>query len=341
MNNVQLSFDDVRIVPRYSTIRSRKDVSTDVSFLDMKLTVPIISSNMDTVTGVTMAKSMWDNGGVGCLHRFMSIEQNVRDFLSVGPNCIVSVGVGPNEVERAIALIKVGANKVCIDVAHGASDHVVEIYDKVRCMLPFGYIIVGNFATGESILDFERHMKSRTKPDAYKIGIGPGSACKTSVQTGCGLPALATIIDCQAAGVTQPLIADGGIRSSGDMAKALAAGASMVMLGGLLAGTDESPGELHRTDFGYKKRYRGSASKESYQVQGKESEWRTFEGDSFEVPATGPLKDVINNLTAGVRSACSYVGANNLTELREKAKFVQVTANGVIEADSHGNKGSK
>lgn len=352
--NKSFSFDDVLIVPRFSQIKSRADVSLKQTLLGMEIDVPFISSNMDSVTGPKMASAMREQGALGALHRFCTIEENINMFLQSPEETIVSIGLGDKELQRAEASYQHGAWNFLIDVAHGSSIAVVEQYDNLRQKVGNGAnIIVGNFATCRNIDDFKFHCKSHYKPNAYKVGIGGGSACLTRVVTGCGLPTLASILDCVQ--TKEIIIADGGIRNSGDCVKALASGASLIMMGKMLVGCDESPGEVYSSQnelasytfhsnypnkkyygsSGYKK-YRGSASSESYQVQGKTASHRAPEGDSFLVLYTGPVSEVLNNLSAGIKSGCSYVGASNLDELRENVEFVEVTSNGAKESGAHG-----
>jgi IMP dehydrogenase len=308
----------------------------------MKLNLPIISSNMDTVTGSEMARAMFNSGAVGSLHRFSTIEDNVKQFLDSPNRSIVSVGLGISELDRALALSNAGAFTILVDVAHGASMKVVQQVKDLRGILPEDtQIIVGNFATARSIKDFLYHL-GNYRVDAWKVGIGGGSACLTRVVTGCGMPTLASVIDCASLGL--PIIADGGMRNSGDIAKALAAGATTVMLGGMLAGTLETPGEViwdqeggYLLNTGHKK-YRGSASTESYEVQGKIASHRSYEGDSYLVPYKGPVKDILQQIEGGLRSSLSYVGANNLEEFRERATLVQITGQGFKENGSHGKR---
>ena len=325
-----LSFDDILMIPRFSEIKSRKDVDLSQVLFDTEISNPFISSNMDTVTGARMADAMWQAGAIGSLHRFMPIEDNVNEFDKVAGACIVSVGLGTTELERAVALYEAGAQIFLIDVAHGSSMEVVKQYDALRRQMAETHIIVGNFATAESIKAFKHHTCSKYKPDAYKIGIGGGSACLTRVVTGFGLPTFASIQDCATSG--EVIIADGGIRNSGDAAKALAAGADLLMIGRLFAGAEESPSSR----AGDTKKYRGSASAESYEVQGKTASHRAPEGDSYTVPYTGPVKNTVDMLAAGIRSACSYAGANNLNEFRELVDFVEVTQGGANESKAHG-----
>jgi len=357
------SFDDVLLIPRYSTIASRKDVSTITYVAGNSLRVPIISSNMDTVTTSNMANAMVENGGIGCLHRFLSIEDNINEYKKSHENTWCSFGVGRKELERLEALFSTGCNTFVLDVAHGAAEHVVSTVKQAKNIIGSNAaLIVGNFATVESIKAFNYHLGYEV--DAYKVGIGGGSMCTTRVVTGCGLPTFASLLEMKSLELN--LIADGGIRNSGDYAKALAVGAKAIMLGKLLAGSKESPGEiLYKNKFGHflteeehfprnfingewqidksfnsdlslYKNYRGSASAESYKVQGKTSEWRSPEGESTLVPCTGPVKHTIEQLQGGLRSAMSYVGANNLSEFRENSEFVVVTSNGLNESLPHG-----
>lgn len=381
-----ITFDDVLITPSFSEIRSRRECRTDQMFLDETLSFPLISSNMDSVTSPEMAFALSKFGSVACLHRFQSIEENIKQWETSadtifntfnGHAPLVSVGIGEKELQRAIALNKAGARRFVIDVAHGAASHVVHMYDLLREKLNSdSYIVVGNFATAESIKSFNYYVKTNQKPDAFKVGIGGGSMCTTRIVSGIGHPTLGSVMDCVT--TEYPIIADGGIRSSGDIAKALAAGATAVMVGGLLAGTDEAPGEIVRKtalsdnsefefdkkDFSdeqlfdeacaivsyatnrsvtclqinkYKK-YQGSASLESYQKQNKTASHRAPEGESTLVPYKGPVTPILQALQAGVQSAMSYVGASNLDEFREQARFIKITNNGYKESLAHGKK---
>lgn len=356
---MKLSFDDTLLTPQFSTLESRKDVSTSINWLGIPLTSPIISSNMDSVTNSQMAATMALNGAVGTLHRFNTIDENVQEYYTAkdiifnnvnnAPHSSVigSVGIGDVEYERAIRLAKAGCQHILIDVAHGAAIHVVKQYDRLRRSLDDSvYIIVGNFAKARSIEEFNKHSTCSRKPDSYKIGVGSGSNCSTRIVTGCGWPTLASLLDCKQLGLS--LIADGGMKNSGDIVKALAAGADVVMLGSLLAGTDETPGEIisQQVDdaiidgipvpkFTLNKKYRGSASAESYAVQGKTATHRAPEGVSRLVPYKGPVVDVLNTLNGGIRSGMTYLNASSLTELRN-CEIVQVSNSGHIEGTPHG-----
>lgn len=357
-----LCFDDVLLVPKFSDVSSRQEVSTNVNFLGLDLTFPLISSNMDSVTSPEMAIALDKFGAISCLHRFQSIPQNCFEFEksskeSINPP-LVSIGIGENEIRRALALNESGATRFVIDVAHGAAQHVVDMYDNLRSQLSQDcYIVVGNFATSQSIKEFLKRVKSERKPDAYKVGIGGGSMCTTRVVTGHGLPTFASITDCASLGFD--IIADGGIRTSGDIVKALAAGAKMIMIGNLLAGTDEAPGKMiyrvwdhaygierdltevkwdHQAVKSKHKIYRGSASRESYEVQGKTSSHRSPEGESTLIEYKGPVTPILEQLKAGVKSGMSYCNSRTIQELKENSEFVRVTNNGMVESKAHGVK---
>lgn len=347
-----LSFDDILVIPKFSEIKSRKDVYPYTIFSTLQL--PVISSNMDSVTGSLMSQAMLKNGAMACLHRFCTIDENIKmfqeSFVEETDHALrpwVSIGLGDKELERAKALHYEGAQTFVVDVAHGANSQVVKQVEHLREVLDsYVEIIVGNFATKQSILDFQFYLSNKNHVRAFKVGIGGGSACTTRMVTGCGMPTFSSILNCR--DDSYDIIADGGIRNSGDVCKAIAAGASAVMIGGMLAGTDEAPGEvvgepgaiddLRKFDKSNKlwKHYRGSASQESYVVQNKVEDWRTAEGESFMVRYKGPVKNILKEIEAGLRSSMSYVGARNIKEFQDKAEFIQVTSNGYRESQPHG-----
>lgn len=338
------TFDDVLIKPQFSFVKSRKDVTLETDVGGLELHLPIFSANMDTISGTEMCKAMNKAGGMGVLHRFWSVEDNVKAYLET--KAAVSVGLGGAELERAKALIDAGAKFFFIDVAHGASSEVVNQLHKIKAIKDV-WVCVGNFASKESVATFLRVCGPKYTPNAIKVGVGPGSACTTRIKTGVGVPQLSAIIECVEAAYPYPVIADGGLRTAGDIAKAIGAGASAVMIGGMLAGTDETPGEIRHesglpqgcsSDFNDKlvKRYRGSASKESYEVQGKDTAWRTAEGESFTVLYKGPVAAVLQDIEGGLRSSFTYVGATTLINFKEKVTFIKISANSVKENGAHG-----
>lgn len=330
-----LTFDDVLIVPAKSEVRSRRDPQL-TSHLTKKRTIetPIISANMDTITESEMAICMHQLGGAGILHRFASIEDQVAFVEKVkasGASLLsASIGVNTDFKERATALIKAGVNVMTIDIAHGHSVAMMDVMKWLKDTHPDVEIIAGNMAMPEAARDL-----IEAGADAIKVGIGPGSMCTTRIITGCGVPQLSAIALCAevADEYNVPVIADGGIKNSGDIVKAFAAGASTVMLGSMLSGTIETPGEIQNG----RKQYRGMASK-SAQVswRGGLPEGMAPEGESTFVNVKGHVKDVILELMGGIRSGMSYVNATSISEIRHKARFIEMSSAGYSESRAHG-----
>ena len=467
-----LAFDDVLIIPSRSSIQSRKDVSTEAWLVPgIHLSIPIVSSNMDTVTETHMAIAMAQLGGIGILHRFMSIDQQAdcvlrvkrseslvvespltispevsaeqarqrmaevdvgglvvvdednyllgivthRDLLLIPdsdipvsqvmtprerlvvasqdesveearrklydhrveklplvdgeghltglitaqdivkiqkhPNATkdsrgrlrvgAAVGARLDDMERAVSCLAAGVDTLVVDIAHGHSDHVINMVRSLKQKFPQVPVIAGNVATAQGVNDLVV-----AGADAVKVGVGSGSICTTRIVTGFGVPQLSAIIECAEAGqaMNVPIIADGGIRNSGDLIKSLAAGASTVMIGGLLAGTDESPGAtVIREDRRYKI-IRGmaslSANMDRRRLDKNElaiEEWGEVvpEGVEATVPYKGALADVIYQLVGGLRSGLSYAGAHSIEELWQRAEFIRITPSGMQESHPH------
>lgn len=344
-----LSYDDVLLIPQYSNIDSRFDVNTSTQLGNKTFKYPIVSANMDTITGLPMAKAMHKAGAFSILNRHRYVDYDFQDWLDVIHSMPVkSFCVGVNKRDRAFISCLADDDTleseelfITIDVAHGHSEKVFQQVRHIRNS--FGVlrkinIIAGNVATyqgAEFLVD--------AGADAIKVGIGPGSLCSTRIVTGCGYPQLSAIYNISTyfhnrgiKGVK--LIADGGIRTSGDIVKALAAGADMVMLGSLLAGTVETPGDVYTHPNGHKyKVYRGQASFEAQVDQNKPSSEIYAEGVYKETPYTHrSVKEVVDELMKGVRSGMSYCGARNIAELQNNAKFVQVTNSTIKENVPHG-----
>lgn len=326
-----VTFDDVLIRPQYSDIESRTEISTSTTFCGMALTKPVISANMDYVTGPDMQIAMIKAGGLGILHRFMPWEKQLEAIdLVVEETGVIAFSVGTrdctdsfNRVRYLDALYNVPHKIVCIDVAHGHSMKVERLVRKIKNSFADWKIIAGNVATAEGTIDL-----IKAGADAIKVGIGPGSVCTTRIVTGVGVPQLSAIIECAntARPFKVPVIADGGIRTAGDIVKALAAGATVVMVGNLLAGTTETPGEVLTTATGRKlKGYRGQS------IFGTNDTLYTKEGVSGYVDEKGPVAEVLHQLMGGLRSGMSYVGARTLAELRDNTVFVRVSGHTVHE----------
>jgi IMP dehydrogenase len=468
-----LTFDDVLLVPKHSSIRSRSDVDT-ATFLvpNIQMAIPIISSNMDTVTEASMAIAMAQAGGIGIIHRFMTVDSQAREvrrvkraesFVVENPITIsldenlkvarekmveadigglvvvddedhllgllttrdvllaantsipvrdvmtprgklvvasedepldsarlklyehrieklplvdaddrimglitaqdiiklrrhpqatkddkgrlrvgIAVGVRREDHKRAAACVDAGVDVMVVDVAHGHADHALDMVRQLKSRFPQVPVIAGNVATADAVLDL-----ADAGAEAVKVGVGSGSICITRVVTGYGVPQLTAISDCAQAGrsVGVPIIADGGIRNSGDVSKALAAGASTVMLGGALAGTDESPGAAVIRGGRRYKIVRGMASltanvarAEVDRVENVEDEeWREIvpEGVEAVVPYRGSVEDILHQFVGGLRSGMSYAGAKTMESFWDKAEFIRITAAGKDESDVH------
>ncbi|MBK25114.1 MAG: guanosine monophosphate reductase [Halobacteriovorax sp.] len=368
-------FDDVLMVPQYSNVSSRKeiDLSSKLENINYHFRLPIISSPMDTITEDEMAYSMLSSGGMGIVHRYNSIKEQAEIVANLSNRLIeenhkgssavaAAVGVSGDYIDRATALYDAGARILCVDIAHG--HHILMKNALFELRKIFGntvHLMAGNVATVKAFDDL-----ATWGANSIRVGIGGGSICSTRTQTGHGVPTLQSVIDCaqsQYAGDVK-LIADGGIRNSGDIVKALAAGADFVMVGSLLSGTDETPGEVEvdgideyeyyvsttltasavcapglsvnesLTDDTKKyKAYRGMASPEA------QIEWRGYpssvEGVATRVECKGPVGDILQTLLTGIRSGLSYSGAKNISTLQSKAKFIKQSSSGAAESNTH------
>lgn len=285
---------------------------------------------MDTITESAMANFMSSKGAMGALHRFMSLEENIKEFKKCQGLVFVSIGCSVSELERAEALRDAGADYFCVDVAHAHAKYVGKTLKSLRHLLADRCIMAGNVATyaGADYL-------ASCGADIIKAGIGGGSVCSTRIKTGFGVPMLTCIQDC--ARSDRSIVADGGIRTSGDIVKALAFGADFVMIGGMLAGTAPTPGKIIQKEDGSKvKRYRGMASKEAQEnFLGQMHEWKTAEGVATEVPFKENPDAIIMDIIGGLRSGLTYAGADTINELQRKLNYVVVTQAGRIESMPH------
>jgi len=330
-----VTYDDVLLVPQYSSIESRSEIDVG-NFLSEHLffSLPIISSPMDTVTEEAMATAMHHNGGLGIIHRYNSIEEQaglaLHTSIATGKAPVAAaIGMTGDFLERTDALVANGAQIICVDVAHGhhclmrkALTALKNKYDDAI------HIIAGNIATLDGFNDL-----ADWGADSIRCNIGGGSICSTRVQTGHGMPGLQTVLDCSRSNRQANIIADGGIRNSGDAVKALAAGADFVMLGSLLAGTDESPGEIQSCGDRRYKIYRGMASKDA------QLEWKgavsSDEGISTTVNYKGPVEEVLKGLRKGIASGFSYSGCRSISEMQSKSLFTIQTNAGLSESKTH------
>ena len=351
------SFDDIMIAPTHSTVHSRSEPDTNsVLAGSIKLSAPIISSPMDTVTGPKMAYAMSVNGGVGILHRFLSKEEQsymIHDMLDryaegnhsrCDVKIIPAIGVGDKERDRFAYLYQKHGDilsGVAIDVANGDSDYMLDMVRWVReeagVSLP---IIAGNVATGEGFLRL-----AEAGANAVRVGIGGGSICKTRIMTGIGVPTLASVADCYLARERSgsfkevSIIADGGIRYPADFVKSLAAGADAIIAGRIFAGTLESPGEIITINGKKVKTYRGMASKEVQEDRrGGMRPGTCAEGVSTHIPLKGKAHYIVSEFCGGLRSAMTYVNARNLKDLRSNSRFIRLTPSALDESHAFGTK---
>ncbi len=356
-----LTFDDVLLIPAESHVLPN-EVKLDTKLAsNLQLHIPLISAGMDTVTEGNMAIAMAENGGLGVIHKNLSIEAQVEEVKkakgkTVDPNlphpavdnqghllAAAAVGVTSDTFERAESLLEAGADAIVIDTAHGHSAGVLRKIKEIREHFPNATLIAGNVATGEGTAAlFDAGV------DVVKVGIGPGSICTTRIVAGVGVPQITAIYD--AASVAQKygkkIIADGGIKYSGDVVKALAAGGNAVMLGSMFSGTTEAPGTIFTNEGKQFKSYRGMGSVGAMSQQHGSSD-RYFQGGVNEanklvpegvealVPYKGDVSNIIYQIDGGLRAGMGYVGAGTIEELIENSQFVQITNAGLRESHPH------
>jgi len=347
-----LAFDDVLLVPCYTEVKSRSipDLSSYVA--GIKLTTPIISSPMDTVTEADMAITVGRIGGMGIIHRFMSPAEQIDNLRAIeraekASNIsipkVFAIGVGKEELSRFKEVYhSVPVDAVAIDVANGHSSYMREMIHQVRDIAPDIQIIAGNVATGEGFL----HL-AESGANAVRIGIGSGAICSTRIQTAFGVPALQSVMDAYYVKQRNPhfqnvaIIADGGIRYPGDFVKSLAAGADAIMCGRILAQTEESPGTpVWDNNAGIMtKTYRGMASSEVQRdKRGGLKPMTCAEGVSTTLPVTGSVRSVIEEFAGGLRSGMTYANATTLSQLRTNATFIKITSAGLSESHAFGTR---
>ena len=344
-----LTYDDVLLLPDASeVVPSEVDTKTRLT-RNIELSIPVISSAMDTVTESVMAIAMARAGGIGIIHRNFSIEEQVENVIQVKRFGIVgaAVGVGDDGFARASALIDSGVDVIVVDTAHGHHRAVLDEIARIKKAFPKIEIIGGNIATRAGA-----QALINAGADAVKVGVGPGSICTTRVVAGVGVPQVTAIMEAHKACVKAdiPLIADGGLQFSGDIAKAIVAGADTVMVGSLLAGCDESPGELIEINGQKFKGYRGMGSLGAMQSRGEKKSYSKDrymqddvlaedklipEGIEGKVAYSGPVQEVVHQLVGGLRSGMGYAGAATIKDLQINGQLIQITSAGLQESHPH------
>ena len=339
-----LTFDDVLLIPQYSSVLpSETKISLNLT-KKIFLKVPFLSSAMDTVTESKMAIAMALAGGIGVIHRNLSIKDQVKEITKVKNRKLIvgaAVGTSKEDLERAKALINNGCDMIVVDTAHGHSAKVLKILTKLKKIEKNISLCVGNIATGEAA---KRLYDSGA--DIIKVGIGPGSICTTRMVAGIGVPQISAILEVKQALKNKKIkiISDGGIKFSGDIAKALAAGADAIMMGSIFAGTDESPGKKFKVKGKIYKQYRGMGSigamssgsaNRYFQKNFKDKSKFVPEGVEGRVEYKGSISKIIYQLQGGLRSSMGYIGAKNLGQISKNAKFIKITKAGFYESMVH------
>ncbi len=340
-----LTFDDVTLVPKFSEILP-SDVDTSIILTKhLKLKIPILSSAMDTVTESTMAIKIGKVGGIGVIHRNLNIDKQIQEIRKVKKQKVLvgaAVGAGPKEFKRAEAILKENINMIVVDTAHGHTKKVSEIIKFIKNKKnKKTALCAGNVATAEA-----GRFLSKLGVDIIKVGIGPGSICTTRLVAGIGVPQLTAVLNVKN-GVKNrnvKIISDGGIKYSGDLAKAFAAGADAVMIGSLFAGTDEAPGKLIKKNGRLFKSFRGMGSVGAmnkgsadryFQSKQKDSSKYVPEGVEGLAKYKGKVNNVIFKLIGGLRSSMGYLGSKQIKYLRKKPQFVKITKAGFYESMVH------
>ena len=339
-----LTFDDVLLIPRYSNVLpSETDISLNLT-KKISLKVPFLSSAMDTVTESQMAIAMANSGGIGVIHRNLNIKKQAEEVFNVKKKKLIvgaAVGTNKEDIDRAKTLIDNGCDLLVVDTAHGHSQKVLRTLSKLKKINKKIPLCVGNIATGEAAKKLYN-----SGADIIKVGIGPGSICTTRMVAGIGVPQISAIMDVKGALKNKKIkiISDGGIKFSGDIAKALAAGADAIMMGSIFAGTDESPGKKFKIKGKIYKQYRGMGSigamssgsaNRYFQKSFKDKSKFVPEGVEGRVEYKGNVSKIIYQLKGGLRSSMGYIGAKNLNQITKNAKFIKITKAGFYESMVH------
>ena len=339
-----LTFDDVLLVPRYSSILpSETNLNIDLGH-KLILKVPFLSSAMDTVTESAMAIAIAQKGGLGIIHRNLSIvKQSIEVKKTKNKNLLVGAAVGTSneDLTRAKSLIDAGVDLIVIDTAHGHSNKVVKILSKIKKINLKKPVCVGNIATAEAAIKLYNEGA-----DILKVGIGPGSICTTRMIAGIGVPQISAVLEVKKSMKNKKvkIISDGGIKFSGDIVKGIAAGADAIMMGSIFAGTKESPGKKYKYKNKFYKSYRGmgsigamsaGSSNRYFQKNHKDKSKFVPEGVEARVIYKGTVEKILYQIQGGLRSSMGYIGAKKIIDIQKKAKFVKITKAGFYESMVH------
>ena len=339
-----LTFDDILLVPRYSSVLpSETNLSINLGN-NLNLKIPFLSSAMDTVTESNMAIAIAQKGGLGIIHRNLSIHKQYKEIKKVkNKNLITGAAVGTTneDLKRAKSILDAGADLIVIDTAHGHSEKVIKTLRKIKKFSSKIPICVGNIASGEAA--FKLYNEGA---DILKVGIGPGSICTTRMVAGIGVPQITAVSDVKKRMQNKKIkiISDGGIKFSGDLVKGLAAGADAIMMGSIFAGTKESPGKKFKYKDKFYKAYRGmgsigamsaGSSNRYFQKNHKDKSKFVPEGVEAKVSYKGSVDEILYQLQGGLRSSMGYIGAKMIKEIQKKARFVKITKAGFYESMVH------
>ena len=339
-----LTFDDVLLVPQYSSVLPSK---TDLNMClgnNLNLKIPFLSSAMDTVTESNMAIAIANKGGLGIIHRNLSTNDQVREIKKVKSKKLIvgaAVGTAEEDLLRTKSILDAGVDLIVIDTAHGHSNKVIKILSKIKKIVSKIPICVGNIASGDAALKLYNEGA-----DILKVGIGPGSICTTRMIAGIGVPQITAVMEVKKSMKNKKIkiISDGGIKFSGDIIKGLAAGADAIMMGSIFAGTDESPGRKFKYKNKFYKSYRGmgsigamsaGSSNRYFQKNHKDKSKFVPEGVEARVEYKGSVGKILYQLKGGLRSSMGYIGAKNIYDIQKKAKFVKITKAGFYESMVH------
>jgi IMP dehydrogenase len=339
-----LTFDDVALVPQYSSVLPHETITKTELNKNLKLNIPLLSSAMDTVTESKMAIAIAKSGGLGIIHKNLNPKNQALEVKKVKKNNIfVGAAVGTNEedIDRVYKLLESKVDLIVVDTAHGHTKKVLTIINKIKKISKNSIVCAGNIATGKAA-----KFLADSGVDIVKVGIGPGSICTTRLVTGIGVPQLSAVLDVKKAlqNYKTKIISDGGIKFSGDISKAIAAGADAVMIGSLFAGTTESPGKIFKYKGKLYKNFRGMGSAGAmsagsadryFQKKNKNISKYVAEGVEGIVQFKGPLNKIIYQLVGGLKSSMGYMGSKTIKDLQKKSEFVKITKAGFYESMVH------